>query len=424
MEFIENLDEKEYEEFLMERSDEVHFLQSLEWKKISEYKGLKTHLVGVKEKNKLIATALLLQKELPLGFSYFQIPRGFTMNYKNHALLAFITEKINQYTKKYKSIYIKIDPDLRLQNLDHDGSVIEGDNNFALVLDMQKLGYKHLGYNKFFEHSYPRYTFRINLEDDIENILNRFHQSSKQRIKKAETFGIHVYEGSENDVVKFSDLMIKTEKKKDFYSHNYDFYQRFYQIFKENNHVSLYIAEIDIEETLTKIKKEIENLQNQLTAENLSKNQKQTLNKQIEGYEKSYDEFTNIKKEIGNNITLSAYMIVKYGTKCWTLYSCNEPAVRNAYGNYLIYKKQIIDAHNNNYKIFDAFGTIGDPKTDKSLVGLHEFKKKFGGEYIEFIGEFDFIQKKFTYLLFTKLVPYYRKLVNRHLKKTTIKKNN
>jgi peptidoglycan pentaglycine glycine transferase (the first glycine) len=87
--------------------------------------------------------------------------------------------------------------------------------------------------------------------------------------------------------------------------------------------------------------------------------------------------------------------------------------------NYLIYKNQVIDAHNNGYKIFDAFGTIGDPKSDKSLVGLHEFKKKFGGEYIEFIGEFDYIQKKLIYLLFTKLVPYYRKLVNKRLKKTT-----
>ena len=127
-----------------------------------------------------------------------------------------------------------------------------------------------------------------------------------------------------------------------------------------------------------------------------------------------------VKKEMGNNIVLSAYMIVKYGNKCWTLYSCNEPKVRNAYGNYLIYKTQVIDAHDEGYKIFDAFGTIGDPKSDKSLVGLHEFKKKFGGEYTEFIGEFDFIQKKLTYFLFTKLVPYYRKFINKRLKKSSL----
>ena len=134
-------------------------------------------------------------------------------------------------------------------------------------------------------------------------------------------------------------------------------------------------------------------------------------------YEKSKEEFIEVKKEMGNEIILSSYMIVKYGEKCWTLYSCNEPKVRNAYGNYLIYKTQVVDAHNNGYKIFDAFGTIGDPKSDKNLVGLHEFKKKFGGDYIEFIGEFDYITNKTMYFIFTKLVPIYRKMVRKKSKK-------
>ena len=214
--------------------------------------------------------------------------------------------------------------------------------------------------------------------------------------------------------------MVKTEKKKDFYSHNLAFYQYFYETFKKNNHVTLYIAEINIQETLIKIDEEINKLKQELeNGTNLNKNQKQTLNKQIEGFEKSKEEFQETKKETGNEVLLSAYMIVKYGKKCWTLYSCNEPKVRNAYGNYLIYKTQVIDAHNDGYKIFDAFGTIGDTKTNPSLVGLHEFKKKFGGEYIEFIGEFDYIQKKVLYFLFTKLVPYYRKFINKRLKKAS-----
>ncbi len=418
MKFVENIKEEDYELFMQEMNEQAHFLQSIEWMKVSKYKGLIPHLVGITENGKIIATSLMLQKKLPLGYSYFQIPRGFTMNYKNKKLLDFFTKEINKYTKKFKSIYIKIDPDLQLHKLNHDGNIIEGENNYNLIEYMQSLGYKHLGYNKFFERSYPRYTFRINIEDDIETITSRFHQSSKQRIKKAETFGIKIYEGNLNDVEKFHQLMVKTEKKKDFYSHNLDFYKYFYQTFKEKNHVTLYIAEIDINETNIKIDEELKRLKSELeNSINLNKNQKQTLTKQIEGYENSKQEFIDIQKQIGNNIILSSYMIVKYGKKCWTLYSCNEPKVRNAYGNYLIYKTQVINAHNEGYKIFDAFGTIGDPKADKNLAGLHEFKKKFGGEYIEFIGEFDFIQKKLLYFLFTKLVPYYRKFINKQLKR-------
>ena len=283
---------------------------------------------------------------------------------------------------------------------------------------MQKLGYKHLGYNKFFEHNYPRYTFRIDLESDIDTIIGRFHQSSKQRIKKAEVFGINTYIGNSNDVDKFCDLMEKTERKKDFYSHDSKFYKYFYKVFHKTKRVTLYISEIDIKKTLKNIDLEIKKLNEELNnSNNLNKNQKQTLNKQIEGFEKSKNEFVEIEKEMGNNITLSAYMIVNYGDKCWTLYSCNEPAVRNAFGNYLIYKTQVIDAHNKGFKKFDAFGTIGDMNANPKLVGLHEFKKKFGGEYVEFIGEFDYIQKKLLYFLFTKFIKHYHKYRNKQLRK-------
>ena len=43
------------------------------------------------------------------------------------------------------------------------------------------------------------------------------------------------------------------------------------------------------------------------------------------------------------------------------------------------------------------------------MIGLHEFKKKFGGEYTEFIGEFDYITNPLMYFVFIKLVPLYRK---------------
>ena len=50
-------------------------------------------------------------------------------------------------------------------------------------------------------------------------------------------------------------------------------------------------------------------------------------------------------------------------------------------------------------------------------LGLHEFKKKFGGDYVEFIGEWDYILNPFMYFVFTKLVPIYRKIIRNKSKK-------
>ena len=92
---------------------------------------------------------------------------------------------------------------------------------------------------------------------------------------------------------------------------------------------------------------------------------------------------------------------------------------KRLYANYLVYEKQIRDSKERNMEIFDVFGTIGEPTSDNHLVGLHDFKKKWGGEYTEFIGEFDFIINKFMYFVYKKLIPIRHKIVNKKLKKST-----
>ena len=83
--------------------------------------------------------------------------------------------------------------------------------------------------------------------------------------------------------------------------------------------------------------------------------------------------------------------------------------------NYLCYLNIIKDAYDEGYKIVDLFGTCGypNPSKDNPIYGIHNFKKRLGGEYIEFIGEFDLIIKPFMYFLFTKIVPIRRKLIRK-----------
>ena len=84
----------------------------------------------------------------------------------------------------------------------------------------------------------------------------------------------------------------------------------------------------------------------------------------------------------------------------------------NLNANYLLYYTIIKEAHDNGFKIVDCFGTCGIANPDKSnpIYGIHSFKKKLGGEYIEFIGEFDFVVNKFLYFAYKKLIPIYRKI--------------
>ncbi|MEG1310175.1 MAG: peptidoglycan bridge formation glycyltransferase FemA/FemB family protein, partial [Bacilli bacterium] len=58
-----------------------------------------------------------------------------------------------------------------------------------------------------------------------------------------------------------------------------------------------------------------------------------------------------------------------------------------------------------------------NPEKTSAIYGLHNFKKRFGGEYTEFIGEFDLIINKFMYFVFNIIVPIRRKIVKKQLRK-------
>ena len=76
-----------------------------------------------------------------------------------------------------------------------------------------------------------------------------------------------------------------------------------------------------------------------------------------------------------------------------------------------VYYETIHYCFENDYEFLDCYGTVGDPKTTyRNLGSLHSFKKKFGDTYIEFIGEFDLVNKPILYKVLPILLKIYRTL--------------
>ena len=422
MKFITDIEKDKYEEFVKNHK-KSHFLQSYAWGEFAKKeKNLIPHYVGLEDNNKLVATALILEKKLPLHLSYFYIPRGYVLDYDNLDILKNFTKEIKNYAKKYKAIFIKIDPDNIYHEEDNLGNTIK-DNNNELVNKLKSLGYKHLGFTKNFETMQPRYTFRINMDKPWEEIENNFSKTTKQRIKKANDLDVNVRIGDENDINSFYNLMILTENRKDFITHNEKYYKSLYEIWNKDNSCNIFLGSIDLDgiiKILEKKKKELEDNLNSIPEENLSKSQKSKkieLEKQLDKTNNDINKYKENKKEYGSNIILSAHFIIEYGDKAWVLYAGNHNILSETYTNYKTYNEHIKYYYNKGIKIYDQFGTIGDLRSDNPLLGLHEFKKKFGGNYVEFCGEFDLITNKLMYFVFTKLVPIYRNIIKKNAKK-------
>lgn len=403
MKFIENIEEKKYTSFVINHKMS-HFLKSYEWGKVSKSRGLIPHYVGLEENGKLIATALLLEKSLPFGYKYYYIPRGYTIDYSNYELLKIFTDNIKNYAKKHKAIFFRIDPDIMLHEIDKEAQIIkDGKNNYELVERLKSIGFKRKKLNLYFENMQPRFTFRLDTTKSIEDIRKNYSKSVIRWMKLADKYGVKTYIGNKEQLPEFVRLMKMTEKRQGFFSHEYNFYSILYNEFSKIDSVSLLLAEVNIENSIKVLDEELEKCEDE------------SRKNKILGQKNKYE---SLLCQGDKNKIVSSYINIHYGNKSWYLYGANDMDYKDLYANYKLFDFQILQAHLLGKEIFDEFGTIGNPHSKKSIAGLHEFKKKFGAEYTEFIGEFTYVVNPVMYFLFEKLVVLYRKPMKilRHLR--------
>lgn len=425
---LKNIDKQEFDAYVEHHPTKSHFLQSLAWGEFSKVKkNLTPYYLGlVNEKEEIVGATLLLQKHLPMNYCYFYAPRGFVIDYNKKEIVKEMTKNVIAFAKGKKAIFVKIDPDIiRRKYNSEDIEIPSTDNPEEVFQTLKECGWRHQGFTKNFETMQPRYTFRIDLEQDLKTIENKFSKTTKQRIAKAQKLETEVKIGEKKDLKEFYHLMMLTESRKDFISYNEDYYETLYEIFNGNDSTAatLFLGKINLDKTIKSLEKTKKNIQDQISIlpiDNLSKSAKNKLaelTRQKENTEKEITKYKEAKKEYGKEITLSAHMIIEYGDKAWVLYAGNHNILSETYVNYNTYYEHIKYCKEKGIKIYDQFGTIGDLRKENPRMGLHEFKKKFGGDYIEFLGEWDYVTNSFMYFIFTKLVPLYRKLIRKKSKK-------
>ena len=424
---LKNLEKEKFDKFVENHKTKSHFLQSLSWGEFAKAKkNLTPHYLGlVDDDDKIVGATLLLEKKLPLNMCYFYAPRGFVLDYNKKEIVREMTSKVRDFAKNKKAIFIKIDPDIIKTSFNYLNEETPNPNFDDIFNTLKSCGFKHLGFTKNFETMQPRYTFRVNLEQSSEDIESHFSKTTKQRIAKAKKIDTEVIIGDKSDLKEFYHLMTLTENRKDFISYNEDYYNTLYEVFNGNksSKATLFLGKLIFDKTIDALEKNLKDIYNQISIlpiDNLSKSAKAKLaelTKQKENLTTDIKKYKDYKEVYGDEIVLSAHMIIEYGDKAWVLYAGNHNVLSETYVNYNTYYEHLKYCKEKGIKIYDQFGTIGDLSKDNPRLGLHEFKKKFGGDYVEFIGEFDLVTNKLMYFVFTKLVPIYRKLVRNRSKK-------
>ncbi len=393
--FVEDLEFDVYEEFVFNH-DKKHFMQSYHWGEVQKYKAFKPYYVGLFKDNVLVATALLLEKKILGKYGYIYCPRGFILDYTDLSLIKEFTGHIKSFTKKHKNFFFRIDPDIKLQSIDEDGNGIEGENNFELVSFFKSIGYKHKGFYKEFLGSQPRYTFRLKLDSDMEKVYSGFHATTRKILNKNNPFELEIYKGSSDDVKNFYLTMENTGEERGIVQSSLEYYQHYFDVLNNNDMSDVYIVKANIAKLKTVYQK--------LITEHVEKKEKivketvlADLDKKIDKLNSELEEINKIKEE---ELILSSIMTAKYNDYAWTIHGGNNRELKFLNANYLVYYQIIKDSVEDGKNMIDFFGTTGNPIKENSLYGIHLFKKRLGGEYTEFIGQFDFVVNKFLYFAY------------------------
>ncbi len=398
MEFVTNLSEKEYEKF-WENTPNNHFMQSYEWGQACAKNRNQTPIyVGLIDENKKIqAAALLLKKKTPFNMCYFYSPRGFTMDFSNKKLLSEFTNHLKKYLKQENAIYLRIDPPIMYQEIDQAGNKIEGGhNNYNIYNNLINLGYKHKGFNKLYEGNQPRYTFRtyFNKYKNFEEIEKSFSKSFFRPVKRSYNYELEIYNATE--VNTFHDLIKLISARDGFHEYSLDYYQNVYNELSKKGHIKIYNVKINPNKLIDKFTKELTKEKNK--------------DRQIK-IQKDLEYFQEVAKKHPDKYTCASLICTYSKTGAWSLYIGNDDIASYTGTVNRLYYEFIKDAYEQKYEYADLFGVVGDPNTKyKNLAGIYEYKRKIGGDYIEFIGEFDLINKPLWYKILPILLKIYRSL--------------
>ena len=255
------LTKEEFIEF-SKNHPQASFYQTINWGELKKENGWTMHLIGVKEKDKVIAATLLLSKNIKFGKKMFYAPRGFLLDYNNFELLKFFTEEVKKYAKKEKAIFIKIDPYISYQERDLEGKIVEdGKNNKEAYNNLIKLGYKHFGFNLMQETLQPRWIFITPSKDTtVDDVMKNMDAKTRQILRKNERNKITTREISYEELDKFKDIMAHTGERREFIDRPLSYYQEMYKHLHDDGILKILIAELNTKDLIDEYEKEIDDI--------------------------------------------------------------------------------------------------------------------------------------------------------------------
>lgn len=190
----------------------------------------------------------------------------------------------------------------------------------------------------------PRHTTLIQLDQDSESILENMHKKGRYNIRLAKKHSVEIKQS--NNIEAFYSILKTTSKRDGFNIHPQNLYKQMLETLQPKNKAKLFLA--------------------------YHPSSKQPIAGILNTYIKD---------------TATYY------------YGASDHKYRKYMASYLLQWHALTDAKENNYKYYDFLGVADPKRKNDTLLGVTNFKNKFGGENIQYKDGQVIIHKPLLYIL-------------------------
>ena len=236
---IKDISLSDFNKFIKKEPLANHY-QTINYALLMSEQGYEHDIIGyVDDFNNIYAVSIILFKNINKKYKYGYAPKGFILDYFNEKLVNDFTKAIINYYKKKHIIFIKINPEIAIKQINKNNSISLP--NIKIKNILKNANYIKLKDNLYFESILPRYNAIVNLKDfNLQNI----NKNTRNKINRSLTKGLKI-EIADRSSLDILEAFIKRKK-----TYNEYYYKDYYNAFKQDNMIDLILIYIDQKEFL------------------------------------------------------------------------------------------------------------------------------------------------------------------------------
>ena len=378
--FVEQVDPKEHDAFIAAHPL-CNLLQTSDWAKVKD--NWDHAIVGVRAGEQLVASALVLIKQLPLHFTMMYVPRGPVMDYHNKELTVVFLQGLQRWAKRYHCLFIKMDPGIHYRDyLIEEQETAEVHAGMKEILEnLRAAGAIHQGFTTYIKESIqPRYQANVYACEDFDASLPRH---TRRLIKDALKRNVEAVRVGEERLDEFADVVALTEKRKHVSLRNREYFHQLMEIYQEDCYP--FLAEVDVRAMLERLYEPRRENDAQLAQlKEGAPKKKRRLEDIQRSLARDIAEFEEIVREYPQRTVIAGVLSIKVGNTLEMLYAGMNERFKKFMPQYYLYTEIMKYAFANGCRYANMGGVEGDLQD-----GLTKFKANFHPHINEFIGEFD-----------------------------------